>query len=818
MDLNAILNSLKSTLTGLSGSLSSGSVPQSALSGISKTLGGIGGTLSGLSSALPVAQTPSSSATTLQTPQKQAPSSSTPPVTLDSLTKSAAAPASPAPSAPSASPAGYIPYSNAATSTPPTGYTQVTPNQLAALGIASGGTYYTDASGNLYTPGSGGLSLVTDTSKLAQALPQYQDSNGTIYSSNGGPKNPGDTPLNSAAFAAIGKTVPSQLAPATGNQVPVSTPSTGTGTGTDTGTTPGSTTPPSSAANLGSYGLPTSNLQPGSKGADVSTLQQWLIQQGYSLPNGVTGTYDASTQAAVAQLQQSIGMNLPASYQGYYGPQTQAALSAAIAQQTPSSNTIAGSTQTMSNPLSQALAALGLPAGATDLLTLMFGPGSALEAEKNYLDQATQTATQQAKGDLAVRGILGSGFGDKQFADTMAQLGASNASQIAQLESPYIQSIFSLLTAKPTVIPQGAIAINPLTGEVINSGQPRITALPFGSTAAYSGSGPVGTISPSNAGVGGTLAPGGTTPSTVSGGKTGSNSGSTPATASTGSPTYTNAVAATYGLSDQQASKLKTVGVPEAVWGNIAAIIQGTQPPPGASGFSANAPMAVAVRNGLQALGFNLSQAASEWNATQKYITSANSSTQLRLRQAINSVTGALTNLDTLNSQWQRGGLTPLNSATLTAAVGGAFGPQAQNIATQFQQQLAIIQDELGQTFMGGNSPTDSALSLAAKALSGSWSQSQLSTAIDNLKANLTFRQNAIDSTGAAGVNGANPYLPNQNPPAATPGTASFYLNQPKGYIFNDGTMQYTANGDGTATGSDGNIYIDDGSGNITPQ
>lgn len=74
--------------------------------------------------------------------------------------------------------------------------------------------------------------------------------------------------------------------------------------------------------------VPTTSLQPGAQGQDVQQLQSYLVQMGYLTPEQVStgaGVYGPQTTAAVAKLQQDLGVN-PGTGSGYYGPQTQAAL------------------------------------------------------------------------------------------------------------------------------------------------------------------------------------------------------------------------------------------------------------------------------------------------------------------------------------------------------------------------------------------------------------------------------------------------------------------------------------------------------------
>ncbi len=66
----------------------------------------------------------------------------------------------------------------------------------------------------------------------------------------------------------------------------------------------------------------TKDLTLGSKGTDVTCLQNALIANGFSIPAGATGFFGAQTQAAVAAWQKSAGVS-PAA--GYFGPKSRAA-------------------------------------------------------------------------------------------------------------------------------------------------------------------------------------------------------------------------------------------------------------------------------------------------------------------------------------------------------------------------------------------------------------------------------------------------------------------------------------------------------------
>lgn len=71
---------------------------------------------------------------------------------------------------------------------------------------------------------------------------------------------------------------------------------------------------------------PMAPLTIGSQGAEVTSLQTWLMAEGEVIPAGATGYFGSQTQAALASWQAANGVS-PAV--GYYGPITKAAVEAA---------------------------------------------------------------------------------------------------------------------------------------------------------------------------------------------------------------------------------------------------------------------------------------------------------------------------------------------------------------------------------------------------------------------------------------------------------------------------------------------------------
>ena len=184
------------------------------------------------------------------------------------------------------------------------------------------------------------------------------------------------------------------------------------------------------------------------------------------------------------------------------------------------------------------------------------------------------------------------------------------------------------------------------------------------------------------------------------------------------------------------------------------AIISGQQPPE-TKGLYRFGP---GVRAYLAKQGYNLAQAETDWRATQKHVQTLNGAQQTRMAQAIDNAAHSLDVIDGLADQWKGGNFPLLNKAKLAVAKGGALGPKAQAIATQLEAQIADVTSELGNVYMGGNSPTDHSLALAARNLSADWSESQLRAMTKLSRTNLQIRQNSMRNVGVAGASAGNPY------------------------------------------------------------
>ena len=172
--------------------------------------------------------------------------------------------------------------------------------------------------------------------------------------------------------------------------------------------------------------------------------------------------------------------------------------------------------------------------------------------------------------------------------------------------------------------------------------------------------------------------------------------------------------------------------------------------------------------------GYDLASAALDWSATQHHLSALNSTQQLKLNQSINTLPGLLDSVDALASQWKGSQFPVLNRANLALAKNGAYGEAVASVARRLDAQIADVTADLGNVYMGGNSPTDQALQLAARSLSSDWSEKVLKDMVALARQNVATRLNSIKTTGVAGGSATNPYdrtpAPMPETPTAAPG------------------------------------------------
>ena len=178
------------------------------------------------------------------------------------------------------------------------------------------------------------------------------------------------------------------------------------------------------------------------------------------------------------------------------------------------------------------------------------------------------------------------------------------------------------------------------------------------------------------------------------------------------------------------------------------AIEQGLQPPDVKGLYRLAGP----VRAELAKRGYDLTKANLDWQATQKHVATMNGAKFTALRSSIDTASDSLDVIQQLADKWNGGRFPLLNKANLALAKNGAFGKDAASIATQLDGQITDVTSELGQVYMGGNSPTDHALGLAEKNLKGEWDRKVLTDMIELARTNLRIRKNSITHSTPAGL------------------------------------------------------------------
>jgi hypothetical protein len=160
------------------------------------------------------------------------------------------------------------------------------------------------------------------------------------------------------------------------------------------------------------------------------------------------------------------------------------------------------------------------------------------------------------------------------------------------------------------------------------------------------------------------------------------------------------------------------------------------------------------VRAELARRGVPLAKMETDWKATQKYVGTLNGTQQVRLRQAIETASDSADKIDQLYKEYHSivgdAGMKSFNKVGLSTAK--QLPGRAGAVATALDAQIADLTSELGNVYMGGNSPTDHSLSLAGKNLSSDWNRETFEEGIKQVHLNIGIRQELDYSCQPAGV------------------------------------------------------------------
>ena len=146
------------------------------------------------------------------------------------------------------------------------------------------------------------------------------------------------------------------------------------------------------------------NLTVGSKGADVTALQTWLIAHNFSIAAGATGYFGSQTKAALASYQTSVG--LPAF--GFFGPLTQAKLNGGTVAVTPSTACPVGFTCTAtpgSTPVVGTTGTISTPGAVGTLAVSLWSTPSGIVAYKGQAYDVAAYKVQASASDMAIQNL-----------------------------------------------------------------------------------------------------------------------------------------------------------------------------------------------------------------------------------------------------------------------------------------------------------------------------------------------------------------------------------------------------------------------------
>jgi len=206
---------------------------------------------------------------------------------------------------------------------------------------------------------------------------------------------------------------------------------------------------------------PSVNLQPGATGEDVKKLQDYLVSKGLMTQAEVDtgyGTYGPKTTAAVAKLQQQLGVD-NSSGVGYFGPKTMAAISGSTSTSGTSVSGGGSASSAQDKAVQDILNNTNISADQKALLQKFFetistndvatankiiaGFNAATEYSSPYFKAQTLIATDAlsraigaSEGDLA--------FNEKKLRDTLNDLQATTSASKDQLSFQHSQELKKL--------------------------------------------------------------------------------------------------------------------------------------------------------------------------------------------------------------------------------------------------------------------------------------------------------------------------------------------------------------------------------------
>lgn len=173
--------------------------------------------------------------------------------------------------------------------------------------------------------------------------------------------------------------------------------------------------------------------------------------------------------------------------------------------------------------------------------------------------------------------------------------------------------------------------------------------------------------------------------------------------------------------------------------------------------------------------GENLAKLQLDAKSAQTWAQHMNSGQIIKQQTNLSVADDQLTKLQSLADQWKAGNFPDLNSLVFKSALHNGLGPEAQTLASQFQQQLADTKLTMQQVFAGGYAGTDKQLSEIDNMFATAAPERTFDDLINLARINVKYRAKALTSPQAMGVGGlgTNAYAQSNGNPGAAAAAAS---------------------------------------------
>jgi len=183
---------------------------------------------------------------------------------------------------------------------------------------------------------------------------------------------------------------------------------------------------------------------------------------------------------------------------------------------------------------------------------------------------------------------------------------------------------------------------------------------------------------------------------------------------------------------------------------------------------------------------FNLANAQRIWASQKRLNSTMNGGQQVRLDESIKSGLAMYDKVDEIADEWKGMGLGVLSRANLKAAMEGAQGPKAAEVANRLTGQIGQLTSDVATIEQGGLTPTNEARAVAEKSMQAWWGTGTIKAMTAQGRANMKIRETArADQTPFVGGNTGSQGQPVPAVAAPTPAapTPTIRARDPQGHL-----------------------------------